>query len=99
MSQKKSFVVYSDYLQHVEMLDMEQRGRLFTALLRYAETGEVEDLDGMTAMAFSFMRAQIDRDTAKWEETRLRRSLAGRKGGLARAARAAAEERCTFGEF
>ena len=92
MSQKKSFVVYSDYLQHVEMLDLEQRGKLLTAMLRYAELGELEELDGMTAMAFSFIRAQMDRDMAKWEETRLQRSLAGRKGGLARAARAMGEE-------
>lgn len=103
MDGKKSFVVYSDYLQHVELLTMEQRGQLLTAMLTYAETGALPELDGVTAMAFSFIRAQMDRDREKWEQVRIQRSIAGQKGGLARAARRREElqreESCTFGSF
>lgn len=87
MERKKSFILYSDYHQHIQILSMEQRGELLTAMLSYADTGELPELDGMTAMAFSFIRAQMDRDAEKWEQTRVQRAIAGQKGGLARAAR------------
>ena len=36
----------------------------------------------MAAMAFSFIRAQIDRDQEKWNTTREKRRAAGKSGGL-----------------
>lgn len=86
MERKKSFVIYADYLRHIELLSMEQRGELLTAILTYADSGEARELDGMTSMAFSFIKAQMDRDQEKWEQTKIRRAIAGQKGGQARAA-------------
>jgi len=87
MERKKSFVIYTDYLKHIELLSIEQRGELLTAILTYADSGEERELDGMTSMAFSFIRTQMDRDMEKWEESRRRRSLAGQKSAQARAER------------
>ena len=62
---------------------MEQRGALFTAILSRAAGEEVPELDSITAMAFSFVSSQLDRDFAKWEDTRAKRVAAGREGGKA----------------
>lgn len=62
---------------------MEQRGALFTAILSRAAGEEVPELDSITAMAFSFISSQLDRDFAKWEDVRAKRVAAGREGGKA----------------
>ena len=62
---------------------MEQRGALFTAILSRAAGEDIPELDSITAMAFSFISSQLDRDFAKWEDTRAKRVAAGREGGKA----------------
>jgi hypothetical protein len=71
--------MYNDYREHMRRLPETEVGRLVLALLDYSQTGVLPELTGETAMAFSFMRLQIDRDREKWEETRRRRSDAGKK--------------------
>lgn len=78
---KKSFVLYYDYREHLALLNDEERGRLLMALLDYAENGKEPDLEGSALMAFSFIRAQMDRDAAKYAETVRKRREAGRQGG------------------
>lgn len=85
---KKSFVLYTDYAAQLELLNMEQRGRLFTAVLNHVLGDDLPDLDGVTMMAFSFIRSQLDRDIEKYNETCEIRKEAGRKGGLAKASKA-----------
>lgn len=36
MEVKNSFVIYTDYMEQVELLTMEQRGILFTSIMAYA---------------------------------------------------------------
>ncbi len=65
----KAFNIYFDTFQHVEMLTMEQRGELFTALYEYAVNDRITEFDnGMVKMAFSFFKAQIKRDFEKYYE-------------------------------
>lgn len=78
-----SFVLYTEYLEHIELLSMEQRGALFTAILAHASQKPEPELDPISQMAFSFIVAQMDRDREKWEQTREKRAKAGRKGGEA----------------
>lgn len=78
---KKSFVLYYDYRNHLALLSDEERGRLLMALFDYAEKGKEPELDGAALMAFSFVRAQMDRDMAKYAETVKKRQEAGRQGG------------------
>lgn len=81
--------LFADYLDAIEPLEDAGRGRLFTALLTYARTGEVPRLTGYERFLFPMMRAQVDRDAEELAEkeeriSRVRRE-AGRLGGLARA--------------
>lgn len=78
---KNSFVLYADYLPQVELLNMTQRGILFTAIMYYSSEKELPEMDGMTAMAFSFIRIQMDRDSEKYAKTLEARRKAGSKGG------------------
>ncbi len=79
MSDKKSFVLYNDYQKHVDRLSDDDAGRLFKALFRYSISGEEPELSASADIAFSFISAQIDRDSKKWENTRQKRSDAAKK--------------------
>ncbi len=82
MDGKNSFILYCDTGQHLELLSDEDAGLLFKGIVHYADTGELPQLPPMAAMAFSFIRAQIDRDQEKWNTTREKRRAAGKSGGL-----------------
>ena len=92
MADKKSFVLYCDYRKHFSLLSPEDQGRLIMAIFEYVETGVEPQLEAMPLMAFSFIRAQLDRDFASYAETCKRRAEAGRKSGEARRAKAEAAE-------
>lgn len=84
MGKKKSFIVYCDSMEHLELLDDAECGRLFRALMEYAGSGRITKLDGMAKMAFSFMRLQMDRDGQKYEEICQKNRRNGSKGGRPR---------------
>lgn len=82
MARSKSFLFYLDWHQHLEMLTDAERGRLLSALLDYAETDVLPDgMSGAAGMAFSFMRAQLDRDREKYEARCKANHDNGLKGG------------------
>ena len=78
---KKSFIVYTSYRAQIELLDDSQIGRLFKAMLSYADGEEPELSDPVVSMAFSFIRTQIDRDTEKYNAIVERNRANGVKGG------------------
>ena len=78
--EKNSFLIYLDYQEQFELLTDEQAGQLIKAINKYEKTGEIAKLDGMTKMAFSFIKQQLDRDSEKWKEEKQKRSEAGKKG-------------------
>lgn len=78
---KESFILYTEYAKHMQLLNIEQRGVLLTAIMNCQTGEELPEMDGATAMAFSFIKEQLDRDNAKYEETLKKRSDAGKKGG------------------
>ena len=81
MAVKKSFLVYLDWRQHLELLREEERGRLIMALFDYQETGKLPVFSGALQMAFSFIRAQIDRDSEAYERQCSTNQENGKKGG------------------
>jgi len=81
---KKSFVLYTDYWDHIELLEDEQCGVLFKALIMHAAGNDLPNMDGITTMAFSFIKKQMDRDREKYEETLKKRREAGKMGGRPR---------------
>mgnify|MGYP004657340267 CR=1 FL=1 len=74
MAKKKSFILYADYIKHIGKLSDEDAGRLFKAIFDYVNEGKLPNLDGMAAMAFSFISNQLDNDLQKYEETCRKRS-------------------------
>ena len=48
--------LFLDYLEAIEPLGDAERGRLFTALLEYARTGEAPQLGGNERFLFPMMR-------------------------------------------
>lgn len=74
MPKKKSFILYADYIKHIERLSDDEAGKLFKAIFCYVNNGRLPDLDGMSAMAFSFISNQLDNDLQKYEETCKKRS-------------------------
>lgn len=84
---RKSFILYTEYAEHLEKLSMEERGLLITAVFNHVREEKLPDMGGAVEMAFSFIRSALDRNDKKYRETVEKRRAAGRKGGLARAAK------------
>ena len=82
MAQKNSFLLYQDYREHLALLSDEELGQLLLALFDYAESKrQPENLSSAAMMAFSFIRAQMDRDEKRYEETCETNQRNGAKGG------------------
>ncbi len=77
--------MYTEYLKHVQKMDMEQRGKLFTAILCYAAGEKLPELDAAGDMAFSFIQDRMDRDNAAYIQKCEKRREAGRLGGRPKA--------------
>lgn len=82
---KDSFVLYTEYMEQVELLSMDQRGILLTAIFAYVSDTELPDMDGITKMAFAFIKSRIDKDTEKYAKTIEKRKEAGKLGGRPKA--------------
>ena len=84
---KKSVILYTEWAQPLKTLSLEDKGRIFDAILSYSETGETPHFDSAAAeMAFSFIRLRLDANAKKWTDVRQKRREAGRLGGKQRQA-------------
>lgn len=79
--------LFLDLLDALEPFDDAERGRLLTAMLEYASTGEAPELQGNERFLFPMIRKQIDRDKKAFDDEAAElhrvRSEAGKKGGQA----------------
>ena len=82
---RDSFVLYTEYMEQVNLLSIEQRGVLLTAIFSYAADAELPEMDGITKMAFAFIKSRIDKDTEKYAKTIEKRKEAGKLGGRPKA--------------
>lgn len=78
---KISFLVYLDYEEQFDLLTDEQLGQLMRAIIKYEKTQQVPELTGMTKMAFSFIKSQLDRDREKYKNKCEKNRENGAKGG------------------
>jgi len=86
MSSKVSFVMHLRYIEAFKDLSGDDVKQLMLTIGEYVEHGIVpEYTDAGLKMAFNFIRSDLDRDAIRWEETKLKRVEAGRKGGIASA--------------
>lgn len=83
--EKSSFLMYTEYLKHVQKLSMEQRGMLFTAILSYASAGTMPELDAATDMIFGVIQERMDRDYEVYMDKVEKRREAGKLGGRPKA--------------
>ena len=80
---KKSVILYTEWAQPLKVLSLEDKGRIFDAILSYSETGKTPHFDSAAAeMAFSFIRLRLDENVRKWTDVRQKRQEAGKRGAL-----------------
>ena len=92
---KRSFILYNDYLQHIRLLSMEERGELMTAVFEYTCEGELTiKLSPCAAMAFSFIKRNLDDDLEKYNSVCQRNQQNGKKGGRPRKEEPTGESGC-----
>lgn len=75
---------FFDWPEQMSALTDAEKGRLFVAILKYGETGEIPEMQGAERILFPVFKAQIDRDAG--------RSEAGKKAVNARWNKEKAEE-------
>ena len=73
----KYLKVFTDFAEAIEPLSEAERGRLFTAMLQYASTGETAELKGAERFVWPTAKQNIDRTRAEAE----RNAACGSKGG------------------
>lgn len=78
---KKSFVAYLSWFDALEEYSDAEVGQLMRALARYAKNGEEPEFSdrGMRGN-WKFMCSDVKRASEKWDETRKKRSNAGKRG-------------------
>lgn len=82
-AEKNSFIMYNEWEKHFALLENEEIGELMRAIFAYAKDKTIIEITSSSVkMAFSFISAQMDRDSSAWEGERQARSDAGKIGGL-----------------
>ena len=80
---KTNFIFNSEWCEYFEDLDAEARLKFYDSIVSYATTKEMPaDLNNYERGIFKAIKNDIDRLDEKYEETKRKRSEAGRKGGL-----------------
>lgn len=65
---KPGVMFYFDVRPCIKRLDINEKGRLFEAILDYAEFGNVPDLDGALGVAWDFIQPKLDRDADRYDK-------------------------------
>lgn len=81
---KRSFVLYTDYIHTVKRLPLEKAGELFMTILQYVNDMNPEPDDILIQVTFEPIKQQLKRDLKKWEGTKTNKSDGGRLGNLKR---------------
>ena len=58
---------FFDWPEQMSALTDEEKGRLFVAILKYGETGEIPEMQGAERILFPVFKAQIDREAGRSE--------------------------------
>lgn len=78
---KKSIVVYADWIDKFEELEDDEAGRLIKHFFRYVNDLNPEAPDRTTKLMFIDIEATLKRDLVKWEKRAERSRENGLKGG------------------
>ena len=97
MSERNCFIMYHDFSDQFELLDMSERGELITAIFNYAKYGTIDkNISPVVKMAFSCMKNTLDRDDKKYAERCKKNSENGKKGGRPKKDIFVSESECFF---
>lgn len=91
-STKDTFILRYDFHPQIKMLNMEQRGVLFTAIYAYELGDELPEMDPLTAMCFGFIKSSLDANSEKYESRCEANRENGSKGGRPRNNRMVSEK-------
>ena len=81
---KKGFLLYADQKELFDQLPNDKAGELIKHIFKYVNDEEPQTDDLLINMAFTPIKQQFKRDLDKWENTREKRSLAGKKSAESR---------------
>lgn len=76
MANKPGVMIYFETAKAVKKLDLETKGRLFDAIMEYAENGTAPDFDGVLSAVWPFIANGIDRDATRYADIITRRQRA-----------------------
>ena len=82
---KRSFLLFYEIAEDVQMLEREEIGDLFLAILSTGGVCEMPELNRTTMAVFRPIRRAIRENDRKWQEMKKVRAENGHKGGLQRA--------------
>lgn len=77
---KDSFVIYTKYEEQISLLTDAQAGVLLRAMIKYQSGQALPKMEGMTQMAFAFIKQQIDFDNQKYDAMCEAKREAGKRG-------------------
>lgn len=80
-AKQKSFVFNLEWFEVLKEHPAEVRLEVYEAIMRYASSGTLPDLKPLAAMAFSFIKKEMDYNRQKYEDVCEKRRESGRKGG------------------
>lgn len=89
---KKSFILYADLISNIDHLTNEEKGILFQHLLEYVNDMNPVLEDRVILSAWKFIQSQLKRDLVKFEEIKVKRSVAGKKSAELRALKKAEQK-------
>lgn len=91
--ERKGFVLYCEYKEHLALLSDEEKGQLLMAIFDYVSLDKYPtNLSGLSKMAFSFIKTDLDINREKWERQKQIKSQAGKRSGEVRRALAEANK-------
>lgn len=77
---KKSFVLYADYIHTARKLPKELQAELFMMILAYVNDENPTTDNLLVEIAFEPIKQSLKRDLKRWEELKNKRSEGGKKG-------------------
>ena len=73
---RPGIMLYFDILEPIRMLPDEDKGRLLVAMLEYGRDGIVPEFEGALGIVWSFIQPRVDKDSERYDETKLQREYA-----------------------
>lgn len=97
MANKPGVMIYFETAKAVKGLDFETKGRLFDAIMEYAEDGVIPDFDGVLSAVWPFISHSIDRDSVRYDELVEKKRKAGKASAAKRQALADKRQQVSTG--